>query len=73
MNLPENEVAGTHNTEEGLHRRLAEYRSVNSDDETILNYFDELEIHPEHIGRCLHLVNMLLYAPWSELCSVRKF
>lgn len=49
MNLPENEVAGTHNTEEGLHRRLAEYRSVNSDDETILNYFDELEIHPEHI------------------------
>ncbi|CAH1792741.1 unnamed protein product [Owenia fusiformis] len=47
MNLPENVVAGTHNTEEGLSRRLALYREVNTEDETVLNYFDELEIHPE--------------------------
>ena len=26
-----------------------EFRSTNSDDETVLNYFDELEIHPEHL------------------------
>ena len=51
INLPENVVFGTHNTEDGLTRRLAEYRAINTDDETVLNYFDELEFHPEHIGR----------------------
>lgn len=50
MNLPEAVVAGTHNTEEGVLRRLAEFRAVNTEDETVLNYFDELEVHPEHIG-----------------------
>jgi hypothetical protein len=50
MELPENIVVGTHNTEDGLQRRLVEYRSINTDDETVLNYFDELEFHPEHIG-----------------------
>lgn len=49
MNLPESVVAGTHNTEEGLMRRLAEFRAVNTEDETVLNYFDELEIHPDRI------------------------
>jgi len=49
MNLPESVVAGTHNTEEGLTRRLAEFRAINTEDETVLNYFDELEIHPDHI------------------------
>ena len=51
MNLPEASVSGTHNTEEGLQRRLVEYRNLNTDDETVLNNFDELEIHPEHIGK----------------------
>ena len=51
MNLPENVVAGTHNTEEGLIRRLTEYRALNTEDDTVLNYFDEFEIHPEKIGR----------------------
>ena len=51
MNLPESVVVGTHNTEDGLTRRLAEYRAVNTDDDTVLNYFDELEFHPEHIGQ----------------------
>ncbi len=50
MNLPENVVTGTHNTEEGLMRRLTDYRTINTEDETVLNYFDELEIHPEKIG-----------------------
>uniref|UniRef100_H2YJ58 Uncharacterized protein n=1 Tax=Ciona savignyi TaxID=51511 RepID=H2YJ58_CIOSA len=51
MNLPEAvvQVKGTHNTEDGFLRRLQEYRSVNHVDDTVLNYFDELEIHPEHI------------------------
>jgi len=32
-------------------RRLAEFRAINTEDETVLNYFDELEIHPDHIGK----------------------
>ncbi|CAI8007084.1 Adenylate kinase 7 [Geodia barretti] len=48
MNLPEKTVAGTHYTEEGMTRRLAEFRSLNEEDTTVLNYFDEKEIHPEH-------------------------
>jgi len=55
MNLPEMSVTGTHNTEEGLQRRLVEFRNLNTDDETVLNYFDELEIHPEPIGKCLRV------------------
>ncbi|WAR18490.1 KAD7-like protein [Mya arenaria] len=49
MNLPESQVVDTHNTEEGLVRRLEAYRSINTEDETILNYFDELEFHPIRI------------------------
>jgi adenylate kinase len=29
-----------------LVRRLEEYRTANTDENTVLNYFDELEIHP---------------------------
>lgn len=49
MNLPESVVHGTHNTEDGLMRRLESYRSMNGDDETVLNYFDELEFHPHKL------------------------
>jgi len=49
MNLPEEVVQGTHNTEEGFLRRLADFRANNQEDETVLNYFDELEIHPENM------------------------
>ena len=49
MNLPESAVVGTHHTEDGLIRRLADYRAINNEDDTVLNYFDELEFHPEQI------------------------
>ncbi|KAK7483562.1 hypothetical protein BaRGS_00025236 [Batillaria attramentaria] len=49
MHLPEAMVAGTHNTEKELMRRLADYRVINTEEETVLNYFDELEFHPERI------------------------
>ncbi|KAL8611092.1 hypothetical protein ACOMHN_064382 [Nucella lapillus] len=49
MNLPEAVVAGTHNTEKELMRRLVEFRNNNSEEDTVLNYFDELEFHPEKI------------------------
>ena len=35
----------------GLTRRLKLYREQNEDDVTVLNYFDELEIHPVHISK----------------------
>lgn len=49
MSLPEAEVAGTHNTEEGLARRLAKYRMENTEDATVVNYFDLLEVHPTYL------------------------
>ncbi|KPP79424.1 hypothetical protein Z043_100999 [Scleropages formosus] len=47
MNLPESVVQGTHLAQEPFLRHLTAYRDVNTEDETVLNYFDELEIHPE--------------------------
>lgn len=41
MNLPEKLIEGTHNTEEGLNKRLIEYRSLNTEDETVSNVFEE--------------------------------
>ncbi|KAI9209622.1 uncharacterized protein BJ171DRAFT_560904 [Polychytrium aggregatum] len=46
MALPESAIAGTKNAEEALVRRLEEFRAMNTDENTVLNYFDELEIHP---------------------------
>ena len=41
MNLPEKLVQDTHNTEEGLSRRLADYRELNNEDTTVTNVFEE--------------------------------
>ncbi|KAL3873983.1 hypothetical protein ACJMK2_037057 [Sinanodonta woodiana] len=49
MNLPESAVAGTHNTEDGLIRRLDHYRAISTEEDTVLNYFDELEFFPVKI------------------------
>ncbi|XP_054827586.1 adenylate kinase 7 [Eublepharis macularius] len=49
MNLPEIVVAGTHYAQDRYLRALSIFREINVEDETILNYFDELEIHPQHI------------------------
>ncbi|CAD1473438.1 unnamed protein product, partial [Heterotrigona itama] len=43
---PEKEIQGTHYTEEHMMRRLREYRKRNTEDNTPLNFFDEIEIHP---------------------------
>ncbi|KAK1121779.1 hypothetical protein K0M31_010090 [Melipona bicolor] len=43
---PEREIQGTHYTEEHMMRRLKEYRKRNTEDDTPLNFFDEIEIHP---------------------------
>ncbi|KAJ3391899.1 Adenylate kinase 7 [Lobulomyces angularis] len=46
MNLPESVVAGTKYAEDVLTKRLEEFRSLNHDENTVLNYFDEHEVHP---------------------------
>ncbi|NXM80679.1 KAD7 kinase, partial [Oenanthe oenanthe] len=49
INLPEMKIAGTGYTEEQFLQSLAHFRKLNTDDVTVLNYFDELEIHPQFI------------------------
>ncbi|KAI9220807.1 hypothetical protein BC828DRAFT_405476 [Blastocladiella britannica] len=45
MQRPDVEATGR-DSEEGLIARLIEYRAQNTDDITVLNFFDEAEIHP---------------------------
>jgi len=68
MNLPESVIVGTHNTEDGLMRRLADYRAINTEDDTILNYFDELELHPQHISQSYCFWSYFFYI---VLCKLR--
>ncbi|XP_032919807.1 adenylate kinase 7 isoform X3 [Catharus ustulatus] len=49
INLPESKVAGTRYTEGQFLQNLRRFRKLNTDDITVLNYFDELEIHPQFI------------------------
>ncbi|NXA37059.1 KAD7 kinase, partial [Eudromia elegans] len=49
INLPESVVAGTHYTQNKYLDSLRFFRECNTEDETVLNYFDELEIHPQII------------------------
>ncbi|XP_010170439.1 adenylate kinase 7, partial [Antrostomus carolinensis] len=49
INLPERIVAGTHYTQDRFLQSLNLFRELNTDDNTVLNYFDELEIHPQFI------------------------
>ncbi len=44
--LPEFAVVNTKNTEDALTKRLEEFRKVNLDENTMLNFFDEAELHP---------------------------
>ncbi|XP_065611752.1 adenylate kinase 7 [Cyrtonyx montezumae] len=49
INLPESVVVGTHYTQDRFLQSLNNFREKNAEDETVLNYFDELEIHPQFI------------------------
>ncbi|XP_055649881.1 adenylate kinase 7 [Falco peregrinus] len=49
INLPERIVAGTHYTQDRFLQSLNLFRELNTDDKTVLNYFDELEIYPQFI------------------------
>ncbi|XP_056283655.1 adenylate kinase 7a [Pseudoliparis swirei] len=47
--LPQREAENMSYTQEEFVPRLARYRLLSTAEETLLDYFDELEIHPEHI------------------------
>ncbi|MCI4382988.1 hypothetical protein PGIGA_G00021220 [Pangasianodon gigas] len=49
LNLPESVVQGTSHSFDTFLPRLATFRKNNSEDEIVLNFFEELLIHPEHI------------------------
>jgi adenylate kinase len=46
MALPEEQLVNTKNSEEALTARLDKFRTENTDEVTVLNFFDEQEIHP---------------------------
>ncbi|KAK3563495.1 hypothetical protein QTP86_030362 [Hemibagrus guttatus] len=49
LNLPESLVQGTSHSVEKYFQRLDTFRKNNSEGETVLKYFQELEFHPERI------------------------
>lgn len=51
--LPESVAEKLRCTQDEYLPRLMRYRQLSTADETLLDYFDELEIHPEHIGTIL--------------------
>lgn len=53
MNLPEKLVQEHNYEHEHFLRRLARYRENNVEDETVVNYFDELNMTPLYLGKPL--------------------
>lgn len=47
--MPEGVVAGTRYAEDQLLKRLEEFRAANHDENTVLNYYDENDVHPMEI------------------------
>ncbi|KAK7150717.1 hypothetical protein R3I93_011850 [Phoxinus phoxinus] len=47
--LPQNVAEEMHYTQEEFTESLAKFRETSPEAESVLDYFDELEIHPEHI------------------------
>ncbi|XP_057883132.1 adenylate kinase 7 isoform X2 [Melospiza georgiana] len=65
IQLSESEVAGTQYTEEQFLEALKHFRKINADDVTVLNYFDELEIHPQ-------FVDVAVYEDFENRLAVSK-
>uniref|UniRef100_A0A8C5IMG3 Adenylate kinase 7 n=1 Tax=Junco hyemalis TaxID=40217 RepID=A0A8C5IMG3_JUNHY len=65
IQLSESEVAGTQYTEEQFLEALKHFRKINADDVTVLNYYDELEIHPQ-------FVDVAVYEDFENRLAVSK-
>ncbi|TSP57635.1 Poly(A) polymerase alpha [Bagarius yarrelli] len=48
-NLPQSVAEEMHYTRDEFLQRLSKFRDANTEEEAVFDYFDELEIHPEHI------------------------
>jgi len=81
INLPESVVTGTHNTEHKFLKRLAKYRSENTDFVSVYNYFDELELEPKIVGELINVFRACYRTwkhgkyrtPWKMLTSCEYF
>lgn len=49
-NFPQSIAEEMQYTQDEFLQRLSMFRDANMGEESVLDYFDELEIHPEHIG-----------------------
>lgn len=58
--LPEKVAEKMRCTEEEFVPRLTKYRNYMAAEETVLDYFDELEIHPKHIGTVTKVTTILI-------------
>lgn len=47
-------------TQEEFVTHLMRYRQLSAAEETLLDYFDEIEIYPEHIGTVLQAASFIL-------------
>lgn len=61
LNLPESLVEGTSYSPEQFIQHLARFRERNVEDETLLNYFEDLEIYSELFGNLTERENLLKY------------
>uniref|UniRef100_A0A3Q3WQU7 Uncharacterized protein n=1 Tax=Mola mola TaxID=94237 RepID=A0A3Q3WQU7_MOLML len=61
--LPQSLAAKMRYTEEEFVPRLERYRERSAAEDTVLDYFDELEIHPEHIGTGLRMITEIVGSP----------
>lgn len=52
--LPQSDAEKMLYTQEEFVSRLTTYRQLNASYNSAVHYFDELEIHPEHIGTFLY-------------------
>ncbi|KAJ3260305.1 Adenylate kinase 7 [Boothiomyces macroporosus] len=71
--LPESAVVGTKNSEEALTKRLDDFRKNNTDELTVLNYFDELEISPAILQAELLETNQIIEQIQKELGEPRNY
>ncbi|KAL3277400.1 hypothetical protein HHI36_012749 [Cryptolaemus montrouzieri] len=78
----EKDIEGTHYTEEHMKRRLESFRELNTEDDTVLNFFDEMEVHPilldatkdrtENMDIIFGLVRQILGSPISFGMSLEE-
>lgn len=69
--LPESDAEKMLYTQEEFVSRLKRYRQLSACYDSVVDYFDELEIHPEHIGTVLK-VTRFIQPKKNGNCSLYK-